>query len=64
MAIEVGIDLTKLCILFTLIDYGFDVGVEDVVSNKQTNKQTADCFAASYMQQILVSQRVSADTYI
>ncbi len=28
----------------------------DVVSNKQTNKKSADCFAASYMQQILVSQ--------
>jgi len=54
MAMEVGIKLTKLlCILPTLIDYGFDVGVEDVVSNKQpnkqtkqqTNKQSADCFA-------------------
>jgi hypothetical protein len=47
VAIEVGIDLTKLCILPTLIDYGFDVGVEDVVSNKQTNEQTITSFPPS-----------------
>jgi hypothetical protein len=29
VAMEVGIDLTKLCILPTLIDFGFDVGIDD-----------------------------------